>query len=426
MAPSALPLIEEVQGKGTTSRNVGTDIDRTIENISSTLHEAIKHIYNNPELAFEEFIAHDTLCSFLEQQGFSVTRRAYGVETAFEVLSGEGGRLISINAEYDALPNVGHACGHHLIAAAGVSAFVGIALTLRNNGIPGRVQLLGTPAEESGGGKVSLLNAGAYQGVDAVLMSHPLPGAMIGSDPTLTGIGATNFLAYERWTVEYFGKPTHASASPWNGINAYDAAVAAHNNIGLLRQQFRPVDRVHGCMLEGPKAANVIGEYTKLTYIARSDTKQAVATLEKRVLACFEAAALATSCEVKITRGVGYADVVNNKTLCERYAELGNAMVGQKIKVMDNREGLGSTDFGNVSHALPGMHSMFAIDCPTGTGCHQHGFQSATGTEESYRRALKTGSLLARTGMDLIVDERLFETVRKEWEQNMKARGKEI
>jgi metal-dependent amidase/aminoacylase/carboxypeptidase family protein len=127
---------------------------------------------------------------------------------------------------------------------------------------------------------------------------------MIDSDPTLTGVGAVNFLAYERWIIEYFGKPTHASASPWNGINAYDAAVAAHNNIGLLRQQFRPVDRVHGCMLEGPKAANVIGEYTKLTYIARSDTRQAVAALEKKVLACFEAAALATGCEIKITRSV--------------------------------------------------------------------------------------------------------------------------
>jgi metal-dependent amidase/aminoacylase/carboxypeptidase family protein len=254
-----------------------------------------------------------------------VTRRAYGVKTAFEALSGEGGRLISINAEYDALPDVGHACGHHLIAAAGISAFFGIALALKKYNLPGRVQLLGTPAEESGGGKVSLLNAGAYQGVDAVLMryactihaciflltlfSHPVPGSLIGSDPTLTGIGGTNFLAYERWIIEYFGKPTHASASPWNGINAYDAAVAAHNNVGLLRQQFRPVDRVHGCMLEGPKAANVIAEYTKLTYIARSDTKQAVAALEKRVLACFEAAALATGCDFKITRLVHIIEI---------------------------------------------------------------------------------------------------------------------
>jgi metal-dependent amidase/aminoacylase/carboxypeptidase family protein len=131
-----------------------------------------------------------------------------------------------------------------------------------------------------------------------------VPATLISSDPTVTGVGGTNFLAYERWIIEYFGKPTHASASPWNGINAYDAAVAAHNNIGLLRQQLRPVDRVHGCMIEGPKAANVIGEYTKLTYIARSDTKKAVAALEKRVLACFEASALATGCEVKITRSV--------------------------------------------------------------------------------------------------------------------------
>ena len=133
---------------------------------------------------------------------------------------------------------------------------------------------------------------------------------MIGPDPTITGLAATHFLAYERWIIEYFGKSTHASASPWNGINAYDAAVAAHNNIVLLRQQLRPVDRVHGCMLEGPKAANVIGEYTKLTYIARSDTKRSVAALEKRVLACFEAAALATGCEVKITRSVQWAEHV--------------------------------------------------------------------------------------------------------------------
>ena len=134
-------------------------------------------------------------------------------------------------------------------------------------------------------------------------LSHPLPSDMLGSTSG-TGLGGVNFLAYERWTIEFFGKPTHASASPWNGVNAYDAAVAAHVNIGLLRQQLRPVERVHGCMLEGPKAANVIGQYTKLTYIARSDTKTALGVLETRVLACFESAALATGCEIKITRYV--------------------------------------------------------------------------------------------------------------------------
>ena len=130
----------------------------------------ISKIYSNPELAFEEFIAHDTICDFLEEQGFFVTRKAYGVETAFEAITGEGGRLISINAEYDALPEVGHACGHHLIATAGISAFIGLSSVLKARGIPGRVQLLGTPAEESGGGKISLLNAGAYKGVDVALM----------------------------------------------------------------------------------------------------------------------------------------------------------------------------------------------------------------------------------------------------------------
>lgn len=134
-----------------------------------------------------------------------------------------------------------------------------------------------------------------------IVFSHPVPTGMLGGD-SVTGVGGVNFLAVERYIIEYFGMSTHASASPWNGLNAYDAAVAAHVNIGLLRQQLRPVERVHGCMLEGPKAPNVIGEYTKLSYIARSDTKEAVGVLEKKVLACFEAAALSTGCKVKFTQ----------------------------------------------------------------------------------------------------------------------------
>lgn len=122
-------------------------------------------------------------------------------------------------------------------------------------------------------------------------------------------------------------------------------------------------------------------------------------------------------------RGVGYADVINNRALCERYAELGNEIKGQKIKILNDGEGLGSTDFGNISRAVPGLHSMFAIDCPAGTGCHQHGFQEASGTEEAYQRALKTGSLLARLGLDLLVDDKLFGSVKREWEESMRVRG---
>ena len=129
---------------------------------------------------------------------------------------------------------------------------------------------------------------------------------MLGEGTTVTGLGGTNFLANNRWVIEYFGKPTHASACPWDGINAYDAAVAAHVNIGLLRQQLRPTERIHGCMLDGPKVMNVIGQYTKVAYTARSDTKQAVDALSKRVLACFEAAAVATGCRIKITKYVAH------------------------------------------------------------------------------------------------------------------------
>ncbi|RDW63253.1 hypothetical protein BP6252_10798 [Coleophoma cylindrospora] len=423
MAPTVISSIDTLESSQMNNPldNISDLIAQTISKASSELREPIRHIYTNPELAFEESIAHDTICDFVEKQGYAVTRKAYGVETSFEVISGKGGRLISINAEYDALPGIGHACGHHLIATAGISAFLGLSAILKARGILGRVQLLGTPAEESGGGKLSLLKSGAYKGVDVALMSHPAPAGMLADmagTKSVTALGGIKFLATKSWIIEYFGKSTHASVSPWDGVNAYDAAVAAHVNIGLIRQQIRPAERVHGCMLEGPKAANVIGQYTKLKYMARSDSKQAVEVLEKKVLACFEAAGLATGCEVKITSESGFSDVVNNKALCERYAEIGNAIESQKIEVFCDKDGTGSTDFGNVSHVVPGLHSMFAVDAPASCGCHQLAFTAATGTEDAFQKALFAGELLARLGLDLIEDNEFYHAVKTEWEDS--------
>ncbi|KAJ5803142.1 uncharacterized protein N7503_005592 [Penicillium pulvis] len=415
-----IPEIAEKMKDDEFMANVKEEVAATIERFSSRIQEVVQHLFTHPELAFEEYIAHDTICDFFEDLGFTVKRQAYGVQTAFEVLTGEGGRLVSINAEYDALPLVGHACGHHLIACAGMSAFLSLHFALKKANVKGRVQLLGTPAEESGGGKAALLKGGAYEGVDAALMTHPATQSMVDPNPAVTGLGAINFLATFRITVEFFGRPSHASQSPWEAINANDAAIAAQVNIGLLRQQIRPVDRIHGCMLEGPRAANVIGEYTKLTYMARSPTKKTVTALGKRLTACFQGAALATGCEVKITPETCYDDLVHTKALLERYTQIANAVPGQLVLPINDESGPGSTDFGNVSYAVPGIHAFFVIDAPAGTGPHQHGFAAAAGTQDSFERALTAGSFLALTAMDLLVDDVFFATVKDEWDTNEK------
>jgi metal-dependent amidase/aminoacylase/carboxypeptidase family protein len=226
-------------------------------------------------VAFEEYIAHDTLCDFMESLGFKVTRKAYGVETAFEVLSGESSRLINISAKYDAVPSVGHGCGHHLIAVTSVSAFLDIVYALKEREIPGRVQLLSCPAEENQGGNVALVR-GALKGICTI--------------PTLT---------MACWVVEYHGLAAHAAGFSHQGINAFDAAVASYNNIAFLRQQTLSED--HGVVIEGPGVPNTIGNYTKSVWVARSLSKGTLAVISKRVVACFEATATATGCTVEIT-----------------------------------------------------------------------------------------------------------------------------
>ncbi|EXJ79967.1 hypothetical protein A1O3_08253 [Capronia epimyces CBS 606.96] len=402
---------------------VKQDVDEAIGKLSERLRDVFSHIHNNPELAMKEHIAHDTICDYMESQGFQVTRHAYGVETSFEVVSsgsGKGGRLISINAEYDALPHVGHACGHSLIAVAGVAAFFGLHYTLQKRGLPGRVQLLGTPAEENLGGKAVLLKGGAYNGVDAVLMTHPWPASMLpDGHPDHTAVGGTRFLSDRRMRVEFFGKATHAAVTPWEGVNAYDAAVAAHTNIGLLRQQILPYERIHGCLQEAPQYANVIGEYAQVYYVARSRTKKSADLLASRVRACFEAAALSTGCQIKITEVQEYNDFVESKVFCNRFAQIANGL-GTKALAWDDRDGKGSSDIGNVSYHAPALHTNFVIDTPDSVSVHTHDFTAAVGTDDAFDKSQQAGGLLALLGLELLTNDALFKRVRGDWEESLK------
>lgn len=268
-----------------------------IDAANKPLHELNKQIHGNPELAYQEFFAVKTISSFLRGQGYSVTDHAYGLETSFTAEVGKGGPLVIVCAEYDALPNIGHACGHNLIATSSVAAFLGAAKVLQAHGFPGRVRLLGTPAEEGAGGKVKLIEAGAFkEEIAGAIMAHPVTAHQFSGG--YTGLAGLKFIASHKFRVEFRGKAAHAGGEPWNGVNALDAAVATYNNVSMLRQQMRPDERVHGVIEDGGTVPNVITEYSRMNWYVRSPSlKRADALLEK-VHKCCEAAAASTGCEL--------------------------------------------------------------------------------------------------------------------------------
>lgn len=264
-------------------------------------------IWSKPELAFEEYSAHDNICDFfdtLTTDGYQVIRKAYGVGTALEVryTHGQGGRVVAFNAEYDALPGIGHACGHNLIATSSIASFLAtceVMKALYADELGYSVRLLGTPAEEGGGGKLHLIQAGAYKDVDACFMVHPFP-VLSGAPDLLSSSSCSGqYLANDKVQVTFTGKPAHASAAPWEGVNALDAVVAAYVNISMLRQQILPTQKIHGVVLRGGERPNVIPASTTVDYYIRSETVKCLTALTERVLKCFEAAATATGCTVE-------------------------------------------------------------------------------------------------------------------------------
>lgn len=218
---------------------------------------------------------------------------------------GQGGRVVVYNAEYDALPDIGHACGHNLIATSSIASFLGVAAAIKESGVPGRVRLYGTPAEEGGAGKVRLIDAGAYKDVDACLMVHPGPPStqFSGMDGhgccAPSGSAYAKSLANKKFNVKFLGKEAHAAMAPFQGRNALDAVVLGYNGVSMLRQQTRPHDRIHSVILDGGSRPNVITSFTKTQYYVRSATLKEATALENRVRACMDGAATATQCEVE-------------------------------------------------------------------------------------------------------------------------------
>ncbi|KAL9950074.1 hypothetical protein D7B24_004332 [Verticillium nonalfalfae] len=395
-----------------------------LDSISDDLWPLNKEIHDNPELGYEEVEAHDLLTSFMESQdGWNITRSLGGIDTAFmAVFEGSGeGPVVSFNAEYDALPGLGHACGHNLIATASVGGALATAEIMRAESLAGRVVLFGTPAEESLGGKVKMLEAGLFDDaqIDISLISHPTAG----NDSPYMITTAT-----DRFDVEYHGREAHAAAGPWEGVNAQDALLVANTALGFMRQQMRPSDKVHGFIASGGSRINVIPALATASYQIRSNDAEQLANFTERVVACFEAGALASGAEMNLTmRPYGYANMVSNDALAGSYTTWFEGFGGEiEDPVIDKkRDPSGSTDQGNISHDFPSISPYFGITNEDGSrpagGPHTTAFEVASGSRAAFDKAIMVAKSLAGVAVDVLTVEGLLEKIKEEFEQTKKS-----
>jgi amidohydrolase len=323
------------------------------------------------------------------------------LDTAFEARSGSGdGPTVAVLCEYDALPGIGHACGHNVIAAAGLGA--GLAAAALADEAGGRLVVLGTPAEEGGGGKVLMAERGAFEGVDAALMVHPA-----GVDITEADV-----IAIATWRVEYFGQGAHAAASPHRGRNALDAMVLGYNAVAALRQHIASSDRIHGVFTKGGDKPNIVPDHTVAEWYVRSATIESLQALKPRVLACLEGGAAAAGCRIEVHPTCPeYSDLRTNPVLIDLYAANSLAL-GRPVAVPTaaNRV-VASTDMGNVSHLVPSIHPMIALS-PPDVPLHSAEFARWAASEEGDRAVLDGAKALAMTVVDLWLGEGTAAEVR--------------
>ncbi|KAF7723196.1 hypothetical protein EC973_002271 [Apophysomyces ossiformis] len=395
-------------------------IANAINEHSAELRELSIKIHDEPELSFHEYKAYGWLTEYLEKKGFKITRQVADMETSFvaEYSNSSSGRRVGFCSEYDALPGVGHGCGHNLIAISGVACALAMKALLDQNLVQGSVVLFGTPAEEIGSGKVCMINTGEFQKrVDFCMMLHPF---------ARDGV-FTRMLAIDTLYVEYFGKASHAGMAPWNGINALDALMQAWDNVSMLRQQTLPTNRIHGIITNGGKSPNVIPDYASANFYARALNREQLKELSSKLNKCFEAAAVATGCQLKL-RWVGAVDgtvdiskennssssccidVFQNDTLGYQYIKyMEEEGVKMPAREETEKEVSGSTDMGNVSYTLPSLHPGFAIGT-TATN-HTVEFSDAARTEPAHEYTLRAARSLSKTAAAVLLDNELFEQV---------------
>jgi len=379
-------------------------IAAAVEQSRDEIIELSQRIHANPEPAFEEKQAAAWVAETIARHGYAVEHPAGRLATAVRgrLTGGRGadGPRIGILAEYDALPGLGHGCGHNTMAASGVGAAIALARLAPE--ISGEIVFFGTPAEERGSGKQYMIDDGLFEGVDAALLFHPSD--MNNSECAL--------LASADIEVTFSGLQAHAAADPWMGKNALDALIMLFSSVGLWRQQLRPTSRVHGIILEGGTAANIIPDRTRARFMVRSDDQAYFEQLKQRFGQLVQAAALAADCkgEVDFT---GQADTMKDNSVLRRRFAANMAAYGIEDKPFDYSR-MGSSDMGNVSHVLPTIHPMLAI-CDDGTAGHSIEFRDAAASPRADQVTLLAATLVAQTAYELFADPSLVEAAWREF-----------
>ena len=386
--------IEELKGQ------VSSEIDAR----RHQLNELSLRIHSNPELGFQENKAVAWLTQYLEENGFSIEQGICELPTAFRGSYGKGKPAIAILAEYDALPKLGHACGHNLIAASAVGA--GIASKPAIDRFGGSILVIGTPAEELGGGKAIMAQRGGFNNLDVAMMVHP----------EVLDTATTQALACQALEVEFFGKAAHSASRPEAGINALEAMLQSFVAINSLRQHIRDKARIHGIITDGGEAANVVPAHSAGVFLVRAEDNAYLDELRQKVLNCFIGAATASGAHLEYRWGdISYAPMRNNLTLAQLFRQNMESL-GRKVRLADPSSAFGSTDMGNVSQLVPSIHPMVAI-APEEISTHSLEFASAAASEAGSRGLFDAAKALAMTVVDLVANPEIITKIKEEFRQ---------
>ncbi len=391
--------------------NLNTIQEKIITSIDAASDQVLKvshQIHDHPELGYQEKFASGLLCDTLTQYGFEVEREFVGIPTAFCARRGNGkGPRVAFLAEYDALPDLGHGCGHNIIATAALSAGIGLGAHVGETG--GEVWVIGTPAEETDGAKVIMVQKGAFNQIDAALMIHPHAGYYY----------LTESLALDAIEVEFFGKPSHAAATPWEGINALDAMLVTFSSLNALRQQILPDARMHGIISNGGAAPNIIPDHTVGRFYLRAKQRAYLNELNQKFLSCVKGAAIATGTRYETRMYENpFDNMLNNLVLAERMRDYLTEVIGV-TRVDRAPEHFGSIDMGNVSHIVPAVHVLVDITQGRSLSLHTPDFQAAAATSYADATILRAGKALALTGYDVLANASFREAAWAEFKHNV-------
>ena len=380
------------------TNKIHESIKQRIDEVSEELISASHAIHANPELAFKEFFACETLTNALEHHDIKTEKAVYSLETSFEAKlnTDREGPTVAILAEYDALPGIGHACGHNIIATSALGAALGLHAVAQE--LQGSVRLIGTPAEEKGGGKELMARNGAFEGIDAAMMIHPAG----------TNLASMPCICVAEVEVIYHGKSSHASAMPHKGINALDGLLLAYQAISNLRQHIRSTERIHGIITEGGSAPNIVPDRSAGQFYVRAADDKELAQLKPRVQSCFEAGAKGSGCEVEVNwANVDYLDLNTNWPLAELFQEHAESLGREFIPYEEAiKFGAGSTDMGNVSHRLPSIHPMLAV-APPNVVIHNPEFAKWAASGKGDAAVIDGAKALALTAADFLLSTEL-------------------